>query len=375
MSRCLTIVVGIPCLFAHAALAQNAAVKYLRADASLRQAYSLPPDAAAKLEKLLESPLDAEAENLVAAADEALTEFHHAAAGERCEWALSSEDGPFANTSHRGAIREMVALAGLRGRLRFHNGNLTGATSDALAALAAARHLSTDGTLASVLIGYKLENAIFGVLAGNLYRLSRVQLQQLADRLAALPSGANLATALVTEKVDRKSDFLAIVEGAKSREEVIERLVKGVPALQSNAARAAEVVDGCGASPSGLLHCIAEQQAFYRTMASRFALSPEQFESQFAAESAALSRTNLLIRQFTPNLPRFRWMDAYMQTRRALLVAAIGLEAEGTEVLPRYLDPYDSRAFSYTQLPHGFRLESHLREDGNALSISIAAGT
>jgi hypothetical protein len=45
----------------------NAAVKYLRADASLRQSYALPPDAATKLQQALESPLDVEDEKLVAA--------------------------------------------------------------------------------------------------------------------------------------------------------------------------------------------------------------------------------------------------------------------------------------------------------------------
>jgi len=65
---------------------ENAAVKYLRADASLRQSYALPPDAAAKLQKALESPLDVEDEKLVAAADEALIEFRHGASINRCDW-------------------------------------------------------------------------------------------------------------------------------------------------------------------------------------------------------------------------------------------------------------------------------------------------
>jgi type II secretory pathway component PulJ len=70
---------------------ENAAVKYLRADASLRQSYALPPDAAEKLQKAVESPLDAEDERLVAAADEALVELRHGAAIERCDWVMSAE--------------------------------------------------------------------------------------------------------------------------------------------------------------------------------------------------------------------------------------------------------------------------------------------
>jgi hypothetical protein len=83
---------------------ENAAVKYLRADAALRQSYALAPDAPAKLQKALESPSDAEDERLVAAAEDALVEFHHGAIIQQCDWSMSFEDGPLANTAHRGAI-------------------------------------------------------------------------------------------------------------------------------------------------------------------------------------------------------------------------------------------------------------------------------
>ena len=82
---------------------ENAAVKYLRADASLRQSYALPPDAATKLQQALEAPLDVEDEKLVAAADDALVEFHHGAALQRCDWVMSAEDGPLANHSTSGS--------------------------------------------------------------------------------------------------------------------------------------------------------------------------------------------------------------------------------------------------------------------------------
>src|ERR1700742_3565052 len=114
---------------------ENAAVKYLRADASLRQSYALPVDAMPILQKLLDSPLDSEDEKLVAAADEALVEFHHGAASSRCDWVMSSEDGPLANTAHRGAIKELVAVAEIRSRLRFRDGDVAGAMADAVAAM------------------------------------------------------------------------------------------------------------------------------------------------------------------------------------------------------------------------------------------------
>src|SRR5258708_12590000 len=226
---------------------ENAAVKYLRADVSLRQSYALPPDAAAKLQKALESPLDAEDEKLVAAADEALVEFRNGASIKRCDWVMSAEDGALANTSHRGAIKELVAVAGIRSRLRFRGGNTQGAIEDALAAMAAARHLSVDGSLASVLIAYKLENSVTGVLVQNLLRLSPAQLRELSNGLDGLPRGSNLGAALESEKLGR-NDFVAIIQTAKTRDDLIEQLLQNIPAFQSNRRLAAQIVNGSAGS-------------------------------------------------------------------------------------------------------------------------------
>lgn len=353
---------------------ENAAVKYLRADLSLRQTYPLAPDAAVKLEKALESPLDGEDEKLVAAADDALVEFNHGTALTRCDWAMSSEDGPFANTSHRGAIEELVAVSGLRARLRFHAGNVHGAISDALASLTAARHLSVDGSIASVLFANKLENEIAGVLAQNLEQLSRTQLKELTISLDGLPMGSSLSNAFEAEKV-RRNDLLPIAEGATTRDELIEHLLNGIPFLQSNKAVAGEIVDGCGGSVRGFLNCVNQQQSFYTSWVARFGFSPEQFETEYKAEIEELSRANPVIRLLTPNLPRLRWTEAYTQTRRALLYAAIDVRLDGPRAVNGHLDPYDRSPFSYSSVDDGFRLVSRLKDQqGIPFSLTIAPG-
>lgn len=348
---------------------ENAAVKYLRADAALRQSYALAPDSAAKLEKALELPLDEEDKKLVGTAEEALVEFHHGATIKRCDWAMSVEDGPLASTAHRGAIRELVAVSGLRARLRFRDGDTRGAIGDALAAMAAARHLSVDGSLASVLIAYKLEKAITGVLAQNLLRLSPAQLNELASGLDALPSGFSLGTAFKSEKLSR-NDLLSVAQVAKSRDELIEQLSNKIPALQSNKGLAGEIVDGCGGSVKGFVNCVDQQRSFYTSWAPRFTLPPEQFEKAYKAEIGDLSRANPVIRQFTPALPRFRWAEAYNQTRRALLHTAIAIRLEGPRALNQHLDPYDKNPFSYIPVNGGFRLESRLSDGGIPISLS-----
>jgi len=347
---------------------ENAAVKYLRAGAALRQSYALAPDAAAILEKALELPLDKEDEKLVAAGEEALVEFHHGASAQRCDWAVSR--GVLANTAHRGAIRELVAVSGLRARVRFRDGDTGGAMSDALAAMAAARHLSVDGTLASVLVAYKLENAITRVLAQNLDRFSPTQLGELATGLGGLPSGSSLGTALESEKIGR-NDLMAIAEGAKSRDKLIERLLKEAAALQSNRTLAEEIVDGCGGSVKGFVNCVNQQNSLYLSWTARFTLPPVEFERAYKAEIEELSRKNPVIRQFTPSLPRLRWAEAYCQTRRALLQAAVAVLLDGQSALNRDPDPYDAQPFSYSSVNGGFRLESRLSDGGIPLSLSV----
>lgn len=342
---------------------------------SLRQAYPLAPEAPAKLEKALEAPLDAEDEKLVAAAEESLVEFNHGSALKRCDWAISSEDGPFANTSHRGAIKELVALSGLRARLRFRDRNVQGAMNDVVAAMTASRHLSIDGSIASVLFAYELENAIAGILARNLDQLSPAQLKELAMSLDGLPAGSSLGDAFESEKVHR-NDLLPIAQRAKTRDELIEHLLSRIPFLQSNKELATEIVDGCGGSVKGFEKCVDQEQSFYAAWSSRFGSSPEQFEAEYKAEVEELSKTNPVIRLMTLALPRLRWAEAYSQTRRALLRAAIDVRLDGPRALNRHVDPYDGKQFSYTLVNDGFRLESRLKdEQGVPLSLGIGPST
>ena len=144
------------------------------------------------LRRRLALPLDGENEKLVAAADEALTEFAHGTVLQRCEWSVSAEDGPLANTAHRGAIRELVAVDVLRARLRFRDRDSQRGMEDISRAIAAVRHLSLDGSLASALIAYKLEDEIVEILARNPGSLSRTQLHELVARRNSLPTGSNL---------------------------------------------------------------------------------------------------------------------------------------------------------------------------------------
>jgi hypothetical protein len=352
----------------------NAAVKYLRANVALRQAYALEPDAAPELEKALQSPLDQSDEKLIAAASEALTEFQHASALGTCDWELSISDGPGASTSHRGAIRELVAVAGIRARLRFRDGHTKEGLEDWLAADAAARQLSTDGTIASLLISYKLENEISDVLEPELGKFSRSELDFLADGARRMPLGMTMQSAFAREKLDR-DDLASVAAAANTREDAVKSLTSGVPVLGGNENKAREIIDSCGGSGEGLRICIRKQSEFYARWNSRWSEPPAQFEADYNAEFLTASRSNAILARFTPSLSRLRWAEAYSQTRRMLLRAAIAVERNGAGVLNSFPDPSTGEPFTYLPQGGGFRLQSQIKENGMPLSITVAGGS
>lgn len=72
---------------------------------------------------------------------------------------------------------------------------------DWLAAEAAARQLSTDGTITSVLISYKLEREMSDVLEPELGKFSQSELDFLLDGARRLPSGTKMQSAIAREKL------------------------------------------------------------------------------------------------------------------------------------------------------------------------------
>jgi hypothetical protein len=372
LTATLVLLVAFPTRAFAQPIDRNAAVQYLRADAALHQAYPFPPQAWVKLEQALEEPLSAEDEKLVTAASEALAEFQHGAKSKLCDWQMSAEDGPFANTSHRGAVIELVAVSALRARIRLRDGDHNGAIADVLAAYAAARHLSLDGSIASVLIGYKLEREVTSVLQNAIALLTPAELETLESGLAALPQGSSMQNAIAAEKLKR-NDLVDIIGNAHTHDELIFRMAAGIPSLANNRVKAEELVDGCGGSLAGVMNCIDKQRAFYEKWIANFGLPPEIFQQQYDPDYARASIGNPILERFTPMLSRFRWAEAYNNTRRALLHAAVAVQRGGAKELPRYLDPSDGRPFSYTQLANGFVLESALKESGKPISLSIVS--
>ncbi len=345
----------------------NAALKYLRAYAALHQSKAISPDTAKLIENYLTVPLDGAAAELAAAAEDALREMHHGAAIRQCNWGISAKDGIEADTSHRGVARDLIAVASLRARLRFREGRVAEANDDLVAAITLAHHLSLDGTLTSPLIAYTLEQGPTELLARHLPELRRDDLRRLAARFESMPSGANLADVLLSHERISREILIGEVRLASGRQELLKRLA-ALPGLKTGAA---EFLDACGGTGDGIVRKVEQLRTRYLVWAKRFRLPPEHFEETYKAEAAKLSKTNPVFHLLTPSISRVRWAEAYRQTKRALLQAAIAVQRDGIKGLGRHLDPYDGHPFQYIGTQSGFRLQSRLKQSDKALIISV----
>jgi hypothetical protein len=349
--------------------AANAALRYFRAYASLQQ--SRPPaiDMTALLGKYQTVPLDARAQELVDAGEGALRELCHGAALPQCVWALSVEDGLTADTSHRGVAGTLTALACLRARLRFQKGQSTDAVDDLLDAMTLTRHLSLDGTLASPLKAHTMEQGPATLLARNLPCLAPAELTRLGGRLDTLPAGASLASSLASHEKISHSALLRVVRGATDRKDLLNRLSD----LEALRGRAPAFLDACGGTADGVARCVEELRPWYTRWIADFSLPPDQFAKEYETSTATLGKTNPVFRLLTPSVARLRWVEAYRQTQRALLKAAVAVQREGQGALARHCDPYDGRPFSYTAFDGGFRLQSRLKLKDKPLTVEVGS--
>ena len=81
----------------------------------------------------------------------------------------------------------LSALACLRARLRFEEGQSAAAVDDIVAAMTLGRHVSLDSTFIAILVGYSIEHRLIETLARYLPKLKPGMIKDLKPRLDALP--------------------------------------------------------------------------------------------------------------------------------------------------------------------------------------------
>jgi hypothetical protein len=383
MPRALCLIVTVLGLAAGAApadappdLGANAALKYWQAFATL------PKLGEADGQKLnaesLTMPLDAHARELVAKADYALEMMHRGAALPRCDWGVSYEDGVYVRLPHADGARTLSALACLRARLRFEDGQSAAAVDDLVAALTLGRHASRDGVLIMTVTGYGIEHRTTDALAQHLPRLDAAAVRALKTRLDALPPGGSTSNGLRYEEISYLDWFVRTVKEAKDKDKLLAVLSPlftpegpGRLTPEQQAAKAREFLQRCGGTAEGVVKAAEETRSLYTAMVRKLDLPLDQFEKEFEREKIQRAG-NPVFAVFFPAITNVRRAQARTDVRRAMLAAALAVRLDGQGALKDHPDPTTGRPFEYAAFEAGFELRSTLKgRDDKPVTLTV----
>jgi RNA polymerase sigma factor (sigma-70 family) len=339
----------------------NAAPRYGQAFVALRR---VPGAGGEKLAaECLTMPLDAHAREVVTRAAYALRMMHRGAALARCDWGARWDEGgvgtlPLAH--HQGA-QTLSALACLRARLRFEEGQSAGALDDLVAALALARHVSRDSTLAGVQDRWGIERRASETLARYLPKLDARAIKDLKTRLDALPPGGSVAAATVRAEEELLNWVVGEVKEATDKESLLAFLGqvwgdrKDSP--EKRRAKGRACLEECGGTAEGVRKRAEEVRPWLALLTKKWGLPLDQFEKE--CEREALKRPgNPVQKLFAGVALGQRRRQARADVRRALLSAALAVQLDGEGALNKHPDPVVGGPFEHVAFDGGFELRS-----------------
>jgi RNA polymerase sigma factor (sigma-70 family) len=348
----------------------NAALPYGQAFIALRRV----GDRDKLVAECLTMPLDAHAREVVARGAYALRMMRRGAALPSCDWAADPEQGIEVPDTRGAGAGVLSALACLRARLRFADGQAAEAVDDTLAALTLARHVSRDGTLDGLRAGYDIEHRMSEALAADLPRLDARATRDLKTRLDALPPGGSVATATVRMVESLLGWIVGEVKETTDRDGLLSFLSqvcgsKGDPP-EKNLARGRELLERCGGTVEGVLRFSEELRRGSTPLAKTLDLPPAQVAKEFEREERKLAG-NPVFQVFAPVLHNVRSRQARAEVRRALVSAAIAVRLDGPAALKDHPDPLAGGPFEYVPFDGGFELRSRWKPDEKPLALTV----
>jgi RNA polymerase sigma factor (sigma-70 family) len=338
----------------------NAAVAYGQALIALRRGFGGDDRLVADC---LTMPLDAHARQIVSRGAYALRMLRRGATLPRCDWAIDPEQGIDVPYTHSDGAQVLSALACLRARLRFEEGQHSEAVEDVVAALALARHVSRDGTLDSLRAAAQIEQRMSETLALYLPRLNAATVKDVKTRLDALPPGGSVATATLRMEEAMLSWIVGEIKEANDKESLLDflsQLGSGPKESDKRRAEGRALLEECGGTAEGVLKRAEEMRRSQALLAKKLDLPPDQMAKEFEREEAKLAG-NPVFKVFAPVLRHARSRQAEADVRRALLSAALAVRLDGEGALKKHPDPVVGGPFEYAPFEGGFELRSRLK--------------
>jgi len=298
-------------------LGTNAALRYW-------QAFAVMPELTTEQEALVRTwkaiDLGDKSGSVVKSSGLALRLLHQGAATGACDWSVDWENGVSAALPHLGKARRLARLAMLRARHRLAEGKKREAVSDALACIALARHVGTDGAMVQSLVCWAIEDDAIGFLGEKLADMDRASLRELSTQLAKLPSAVTFSDAMRGER-----RFVADWLLTKLRKEGLERTLQAAQRVFGKAAMNQD--DMTKAKAIAILESFA---GHFNDLAEAGALPPEKARAALARIAKKVqSPKNKMLAPGMPAIIRAYEVQVVVAERRLRLQAAIARRLGG----------------------------------------------
>lgn len=314
---------------------------------------------------------DARFEDLIARYDGAFRELEKAARQQApCDWGYDFSEGPAMLLPHLARSKSMAVATRLRFRWHCEHARPQVACDEWLAAFHLARQASRGGVLIGVLVQIAMENILVTTVAENWHRLDDATLRQLAAGMEAAPPRVRVRECLESERSAFRDWFVRQLDDAKavggSEAEVMARARKMLADLEpeSDGREADDVIRAAGGTFDGLVRAFRELDAFYDEAAVLLAAESKDFVALAPRFQEKLERhPNPLARTFFAALPGCRSKELAVQSRLAMLPAAVAYRLGGEARLqtvadPALGEPFAFRRFVFDGVDRGFELRS-----------------
>ncbi|QJX00961.1 hypothetical protein [Frigoriglobus tundricola] len=349
----------------------NAALLYWHAFAAMPgpkgSGDKLTEDEQKRVDEWETAPLDEATGRALKKHADALAYLHRGAAIAYCLWGSQLDlrrDGIGTRCPQVASAHGLRHAALLRARYRFANGQAHRAVDDLFALLQFARHLDVGSSLIGVLVGFGIERDVIRVLASHMWVLAAD-----ADLLTAtkakwvrLPPARPMVDALREER----DGFLgmirrhAVLDPNDQPDDEIGTPIGFIPTLG--------FLLGSETVPQSVATLCDTVERHTERLIQATAVSPEKIA---AAEEAFYANWDkdtagddliaaVVARTFLPAVGNLRRTEAEMQTRRAMLCAALAVAEGGSETLKANPDPFGNTPFKTRPIGSGYEMTSAL---------------
>ncbi|HVY71487.1 MAG TPA: hypothetical protein VHH73_16260 [Verrucomicrobiae bacterium] len=288
-----------------------------------------------------------------------------------CDWGIDMSQGPYTLLPHLARAKAVIQITRLRAMWALQHDRPNDARDELIAAMALARNTAQDHTLIAALVQIAGENILLSVVAENYGRFSPETLQQIMAGFDAAPARTPVSACMATERDATVNWLVARIhelqkENPANEAAVLAGVHDAFVAAEDDPANNAKmwqkILAGSGGTGDGLIKLAREMEPLYTRAEAVLALPKSQYDEQMQALSAEIQNsTNPLVGAFFPAYEKCRVKDFMIQSKAAMVRAAVEYKLHGEAGLKSVNDPFGNGPFEFQRfflngVDRGFQL-------------------